>query len=87
MVTGASRGLDASMAKTFALGGSNVVASARSRGALESVADEIETVGVGDALVVPADVTDADAIQTLVDTAVDACAGRLAAHAVGNRHS
>ncbi len=63
IVTGASRGLGASMAKRFAREGANVVLTARSESDLESVASE----AAGETLVVPADVTDEAAVQTLIE--------------------
>ncbi len=67
IVTGASRGLGASMAKRFAREGANVVLTARSEADLESVAAEAD----GETLVAPADVTDERAVRAVVDAAVD----------------
>ena len=63
IVTGASRGLGASMAKRFAREGASVVLTARSEPELHDVASE----AAGETLVVPADVTDETAVQTLVE--------------------
>jgi 3-oxoacyl-[acyl-carrier protein] reductase len=68
IVTGASRGLGASMAKRFAREGANTVLSARSEADLEAVKEEAD----GETLVVPADVTDEAAIEALVAATVDA---------------
>lgn len=67
IVTGASRGLGASMAERFAAEGANTVLTARSEDELQAVADGAD----GETLVVPADVTDEAAVEGLVDTTVD----------------
>lgn len=67
IVTGASRGLGASMAKRFGREGAAVVLSARSESDLEAVADEID----GETLVAPADVTDERAVRDVVETTVE----------------
>ncbi|ARS90630.1 SDR family oxidoreductase [Natrarchaeobaculum aegyptiacum] len=67
IVTGASRGLGASMAKRFAREGASVVVTARSESELEAVAAEAD----GETLVAPADVTDEAAVRAAVETAVD----------------
>jgi 3-oxoacyl-[acyl-carrier protein] reductase len=63
VVTGASSGLGRSMARRFADEGAKVTLVARGRDALEDVAAE----SAGDPLVAPADVTDAEAVQSVVD--------------------
>ena len=70
IVTGASRGLGASMAKRFAREGANVVVTARSEGDLEAVADDAAD-AAGEMLVAPADVTDESAVRAVVDATVD----------------
>lgn len=67
VVTGASRGLGASMATRFAAEGANVVLTARSEDELEAVAAAAD----GEPLVVPADVTDEAAVRAVVETALD----------------
>ncbi|AXR83067.1 SDR family NAD(P)-dependent oxidoreductase [Natrarchaeobaculum sulfurireducens] len=67
IVTGASRGLGASMAKRFAREGATVVVTARSESELEAVAAEAD----GETLVVPADVTDEAAVRAVVETTID----------------
>ncbi|NEK85611.1 glucose 1-dehydrogenase [Blastococcus saxobsidens] len=67
VVTGAGRGLGREMALALAGAGADVAVAARSRDQLESVAAEIEATGRR-SLVVPTDVTDAAAVQRLVDT-------------------
>jgi 3-oxoacyl-[acyl-carrier protein] reductase len=68
LVTGASRGLGAAMAKRFVREGAAVTVTARSESELEDVADEAE----GEVLVAPADVTDEGAVRDVVDRTVEA---------------
>lgn len=75
VVTGASRGIGASIAKVFGAHGMKVVCAARSKEQGQAVADEICTNG-GDALFAAADCTDPEAIRGLMDTAI-AHYGRL----------
>lgn len=67
VVTGASKGLGASMAKRFAREGANVVLTARDGDALDRVADET----AGETLAVPADVTDEPAVERVVERTVE----------------
>jgi len=69
IVTGASRGIGAAAARVFAESGAAVAVAARTADALESVAQEIIAAG-GQAIAVPTDVTDAEAVERLVDTTV-----------------
>lgn len=69
VVTGAGRGLGRAMAVALAGAGADVVLAARSKDQLEEVAAEVERLGRR-ALAVPTDVTDATAVQHLVDTTV-----------------
>jgi NAD(P)-dependent dehydrogenase (short-subunit alcohol dehydrogenase family) len=75
LVAGASRGIGAATAETFAAAGAAVVLGARDTSALESVASRVRTAG-GQALAVALDVTDADSVRHLVDQAM-ATFGRL----------
>lgn len=67
IVTGASRGLGAAMARRFAGEGAAVVLSARSEDELRAVADSAD----GETLVAPADVTDEAAVRALVEATVE----------------
>ncbi len=74
VVTGASRGLGASMARRLAREGANVVLSARDEDALRSVADGLAD-APGETLVTPADVTDEAAVEALVAGTLEAFDG------------
>ena len=67
IVTGASRGLGASMAKRFAREGANTVLCARSREELDAVAEA----AAGETLVAPADVTDEAAVEAAVEATLE----------------
>ncbi len=70
IIAGASSGMGAATAQLFAAQGATVVLGARSAGALEKLAGEINAAG-GKALAVPTDATDREAAQALVDAAVE----------------
>ncbi|HYT09851.1 MAG TPA: 3-oxoacyl-ACP reductase family protein [Mycobacteriales bacterium] len=69
LVTGASRGIGAAIAVALARHGADVALNSRTPEALEKVAAEIGELGRR-AFVVPADVTDVDAVRGMVDTAI-----------------
>ena len=75
IVTGAGRGLGAATAIALAEAGSDVLISARTADQLAEVAAKIEAVGRR-AVVVPADLSDLDAVAGLAQTAYDEL-GRL----------
>ena len=70
IVTGAGRGLGAATAIGLAESGADVVISARTEKQLEAVAEQVRATGRR-ALVVPADLSDLDAVATLAQAAYD----------------
>lgn len=75
VVTGASAGIGRATAVAFAHGGWRVALLARGRAGLEGARRDVEAAG-GQALVVPLDVTDAEAVFAAADQIVEA-SGRL----------
>lgn len=71
LVTGASRGIGRALAVGLAAAGADVALSARDEPLLREVGGEIEALG-RKAVVLPADVTDADACRALVDDTLSA---------------
>ena len=65
IVTGAGRGIGASIARTFADAGANIVLTARTKDQLDEVAADVRAAG-REALVIPADVNDNDVLQEIV---------------------
>lgn len=70
-ITGASRGIGRAVAVGYAAAGADVALVARTEDALNEVAAEIEEYG-RKPVVLPRDVTDADAVRDAVDRAVEA---------------
>lgn len=64
LITGASRGIGAAVAKAYAAEGAQVVLTARTQGGLEDVDDAIRADG-GQATLFPADLTDFDTIDQM----------------------
>ena len=71
VVTGASKGIGKAIASAFAAAGAKVVLAARTRETLEQVAAELRESGT-EAMAVPTDVTDVDAVQRLIEQALTA---------------
>ncbi|WP_126662608.1 SDR family oxidoreductase [Haloterrigena salifodinae] len=67
VVTGASRGLGRAMVERFAAEGARVVLTARDEERMTEIVADLS----GESLVVPADVRDADAVERVVDRAID----------------
>jgi NAD(P)-dependent dehydrogenase (short-subunit alcohol dehydrogenase family) len=76
LVTGASRGIGRQAALTLAGAGAAVVLAARSKEDLAEVAAAARRAGAPDAIVVPTDVLDEEAVEAAVAAAVDGT-GRL----------
>lgn len=70
IVTGSSTGIGAAIAKRFAAEGANVVTNSRSRDRAEETASAIRETG-GNAVAIESDVTDYDAMETLVEATVE----------------
>jgi len=70
LVTGAAKGIGLAVAEHMARDGAHVALIDRDRDALTNAAHAIEQIKTGAALALPADVSDAAAITTAVDTAV-----------------
>jgi NAD(P)-dependent dehydrogenase (short-subunit alcohol dehydrogenase family) len=70
VITGASRGIGASVARRFAAEGAEVTCCARSDGALSTVVEDIEDAG-GTATAVRADVREVEDVKRLLDRAAD----------------
>ena len=71
VVTGASKGIGKAIASAFAAAGAKVVLAARTRDVLEQVAADLRESGA-EAVAVPTDVTDVDAVQRLIEQTLDA---------------
>jgi 7-alpha-hydroxysteroid dehydrogenase len=65
IVTGAGRGIGASIARTFADAGANIVLTARTKEQLDEVATDVRGFG-REALVIPADVNENDVLDDIV---------------------
>ena len=76
LVTGASRGLGAAVAKRFAAEGAHVILTARTQGGIEEVDDEIRKAGGAPATLLPLDLRELDKIDQ-VAAAIQQRFGRL----------
>lgn len=65
LVTGASRGIGAAIARAYAQEGADLILTARTTGGLEEVDDEIRRISGKQSLLVPFDIKDFDAIDRL----------------------
>lgn len=65
LITGASRGIGAAVAKRYAAEGAQVILTARTVGALEAVDDEIQKISGKPATIVPLDLRNYDLIDSL----------------------
>ena len=74
LVTGAGKGIGRGIALAFAKAGADVALVARTKDDLDAVADEIRAVG-RNAVAIPADVTDIEALGDVVDQAADSLGG------------
>ena len=70
VITGAGRGIGAAAARLLAAAGASVVLVARGSEELDVVAQEI-TAGGGVAIAVPGDVSDAQAVEEIVESAIE----------------
>jgi 7-alpha-hydroxysteroid dehydrogenase len=70
IVTGAGRGIGAEIARTFGDVGANVVIASRTKEQLDEVAADIRQAGQ-EALVLPTDVNDNDAVEGIVNAAIE----------------
>ena len=71
LVTGGSKGIGKGIAEALAVEGARIVICARHADELEQTADELEQAYDADVLPVPADLTDAEDRQHLVDVTLD----------------
>ena len=76
LITGASRGIGAAVARRFAAEGAHVILTARTVGGIEEVDDAIRAAGGAPATLVPLDLRDGDEIDKLAP-AIAARFGRL----------
>lgn len=76
LITGASRGLGAALARRFSAEGAHVILTARTQGGLEEIDDEIRRAGDGPATLLPLDLRELDKIDRMA-AAIEHRFGRL----------
>ena len=76
LITGASRGLGAALARRFAAEGAHVILTARTQGGLEEVDDDIRRAGGAPATLLPLDLREPDKIDQMA-AAIEQRFGRL----------
>jgi NAD(P)-dependent dehydrogenase (short-subunit alcohol dehydrogenase family) len=74
IVTGSGRGMGRTIAKAYAAEGAKVTITARTADAVNTVAKDIVDAG-GEAIALPCDVTNPEAVQSMVDKTVAVCGG------------
>lgn len=72
LITGASSGIGAELARIFAAGGNRTVLVARREDRLKSLADEISAAGHKRPIVIPCDLSEAGACDTIVASLLEA---------------
>jgi len=70
IVTGSGKGIGRAIVKAYAEAGARVTVTARTKSQVEQIAEEINQSG-GEAAAIPCDVTDAQAVQNMVDQTVE----------------
>ena len=68
IITGSSRGIGKAMATAMASHGANVVISSRKQSACDAAAEEINAMGGGKAIAVPANIASKEDLEALVNT-------------------
>lgn len=72
IVTGSTKGIGRGIAEALAAADANVVVNSRTESAVTKVADELDEIGSGDVIGIPADMGNPEAIERLVDRTIEA---------------